>query len=147
MLLAGFVIIMIMIAGCSTVNPGSPPRDNGADTITGLWISNGSDSVTYFHFYENGTFDAGSDTGDRHPMYWFRYYGEWKPIGRAVYVTSGQHIGYGEVTALAIWRDLTLLYNPATDTFTIPAYEDQMFTRRESIPRETEGMTTTVLVG
>jgi hypothetical protein len=33
------------------------------------------------------------------------------------------------VTALAIRRDLTLVYEPASDTFAIPVYKDQVFSR------------------
>ncbi|HNJ81550.1 MAG TPA: hypothetical protein PLK38_08315, partial [Methanoregulaceae archaeon] len=44
--------------------------------------------------------------------------------------------GYGEVTALAIWRDLTILYDPASDTFTIPVYDNQEFHRISKIPEE-----------
>jgi hypothetical protein len=128
-LLTGFLVGIIMIAGCSTVQPGSLTADNKTDPIVGSWISRDSDSVTYFRFFENKTFDAWSHTGDSHPKYSFQYYGKWEPSRAYEYTTTGQHIGYGEVTALAIWRDLTIIYDPTGDTLAIPVYDDQVFTR------------------
>ena len=63
-----------------------------------------------------------------HPQYSYQNSGEWNSRGSfAYYVTEGAHIGYGKVTPLAIRRDLTLVSDPASDTFAIPVYKDQLF--------------------
>jgi hypothetical protein len=72
MLLAGFLVGIAIIAGCSTVQPGSPSPGSQKDPIVGLWISGETGSVTFFRFYENRTFEAWSHTGDNHPKYSFQ---------------------------------------------------------------------------
>ncbi len=133
----GAVIISIIIsAGCSTLKPDTPSYNNDKNPIVGLWFSESPDSVTYFIFYENLTFTAWSRSGADVPDYRYQYFGTWDVSGGNQYTTTGQHIGYGEVTALAIWRDLTILYDPASDTFTIPVYDSQEFHRISKIPEE-----------
>ena len=133
----GAVIISIIIsAGCSTLKPDTPSYNNDKNPIVGLWFSESPDSVTYFIFYENLTFTALSRSGEDVPDYRYQYLGTWDVSGGNQYTTTGQHIGYGEVTALAIWRDLTILYDPASDTFTIPVYDNQEFHRISKIPEE-----------
>jgi hypothetical protein len=133
----GAVSISIIIsAGCSTLKPDTPSYNNDKNPIVGLWFSESPDSVTYFIFYENLTFTALSRSGADVPDYRYQYLGTWDVSGGNQYTTTGQHIGYGEVTALAIWRDLTILYDPASDTFTIPVYDNQEFHRISKIPEE-----------
>ena len=133
----GAVSISIIIsAGCSTLKPDTPSYNNDKNPIVGLWFSESPDSVTYFIFYENLTFTALSRSGADVPDYRYQYLGTWDVSGGNQYTTTGQHIGYGEVTALAIWRDLTILYDPASDTFTIPVYNNQEFNRISKIPEE-----------
>lgn len=133
----GAVSISIIIsAGCSTLKPDTPSYNNDKNPIVGLWFSESPDSVTYFIFYENLTFTALSRSGADVPDYRYQYFGTWDVSGGNQYTTTGQHIGYGEVTALAIWRDLTILYDPASDTFTIPVYDSQEFHRISKIPEE-----------
>ena len=133
----GAVSISIIIsAGCSTLKPDTPSYNNDKNPIVGLWFSESPDSVTYFIFYENLTFTAWSRSGADVPDYRYQYFRTWDVSGGTQYTTTGQHIGYGEVTALAIWRDLTILYDPASDTFTIPVYDNQEFHRISKIPEE-----------
>jgi len=124
----------ILAAGCSTVQPGPSPPDGRQDPLVGLWISREPNTTTYYRFHENNTFEGWSHTGDMHPRYSYQYSGEWNPRGSYEYVTEGAHIGYGDVTALAIRRDLTLVYDPASDTFAIPVYKDQVFSRVSDDP-------------
>ena len=48
--LGAVIIIMIIIAGCSTLQPDTPSYNNDKDPIVGLWFSKSPDSVTYFIF-------------------------------------------------------------------------------------------------
>ena len=99
----GAVIISIIIsAGCSTLKPDTPSYNNDKNPIVGLWFSESPDSVTYFIFYENLTFTARSRSGSDVPDYRYQYFGTRDVSGGNQYTTTGQHIGYGEVTALAI---------------------------------------------
>lgn len=134
--LGAVIIIIIFIAGCSTLQPDTPFYNNDKDPIVGIWFSDSTNSVTYFIFYENLTFKAWSRSAADVPDYRYQYFGTWDVSGGNEYTTTGQHIGYGEVTALAIWRDLTILYNPAGDTFTIPVYDGQKFNRISAIQEE-----------
>lgn len=133
-LLAGILTGVILMCGCSSIqrepfsSPGQP------DPIIGTWVSIQPDSVTWYRFRENGTFEARSHTGDVHPKYSFQYSGEWAARGAHTYATAGPHIGYGDITALAIWRDLTMVYDPDSDTFSITVYPDQVFTRLSHDP-------------
>jgi hypothetical protein len=85
-------------------------------------------------FLGQGTFEAWSHSGNIHPRYSSQYKGTWKNREGHTYITEGQHIGYDEVTALAIWRDLELVYDPAGDTFSITVYPGQVFSRLSHDP-------------
>jgi hypothetical protein len=131
-----FTIMMgtMLVVGCSTI-PEVPSRTpSQRDPIVGLWISNQSGSTTFYRFHENGTFGAWSHTGDIHPKYSFQYDGKWAAQGSNTYITEGAHIGYGDVTALAIWRQLILVYDPYHDTFSIRVHPGPVFTRISNDP-------------
>lgn len=119
----------ILIVGCSTIPQAPSPVPPQQDPIVGVWTSHQSDSTTFYRFWGNGTFNAWSNTGDIHPKYSFRYSGQWKQCGPDRYITEGPHIGFGEVTPLAIWSILTLVYDSRQDTFSITAWPDEVFTR------------------
>jgi hypothetical protein len=127
--LIGILAGIVVSAGCSTVKPSLMPLDSMQDPLEGAWISRELGYTTFYRFWVNGTFEAWSHSGDIHPRYSSQYKGTWKNREGPTYITEGQHIGYGEVTALAIWRDLELVYNPAGDTFSITVYPGQVFSR------------------
>lgn len=131
-----FITLMsvILVAGCSTIPEDNSRIPSHQDPIVGVWISNQSGSTTFYRFHENGTFDASSHTGDIPPKYSFQYTGKWEARGSNTYTTEGAHIGYGDVTALAIWRELTLVYDPHHDTFSITVYPGSVFTRISDDP-------------
>ena len=134
MMMTGVLVGVMVASGCTTMQPGFTPPDGQQDPIVGLWISREPDTMTYYRFWENNTFDGWSHTGDSHPRYSYQYRGEWKSRSTHEYSTKGPHIGYGEVTALAIWGDLTFVYDPASDTLTIPVRRDQAFSRMSHDP-------------
>ncbi|MBP1927775.1 hypothetical protein J2741_000322 [Methanolinea mesophila] len=124
----------LLFAGCSTIPHVPTSAPSQGDPIVGAWISHQSDSTVFYRFWGNGTFSAWSDTGDIHPKYSFQYYGQWEPGGLYTFTTEGAHIGYGEVTALAIRRTLTIVYDPLRDTFSIKEQPGQVFSRISSDP-------------
>ncbi|MCU0632977.1 MAG: hypothetical protein MUC66_08400 [Methanolinea sp.] len=132
--LIGILVSVVLVPGCTYVRTDSSLPDGQQDPIVGVWISRESSRSTVYRFWENGTFDAGSHSVDIHPRYIYQYKGEWKVRVSHEYVTEGPHIGYGDVTALAIWRDLTLVYEPTSDTFSIPVYQNQVFSRLSHDP-------------
>ncbi len=133
-LLMAILVAMSLVTGCTDVQPGSPLPEGQQDPIVGVWSSQEPNRGTIYRFWENRTFDAWSHSVDTHPKYFYQYKGEWKVRGSHEYVTEGPHIGYGDVTALAIWRDLTVVYEPACDTFSIPVYQNQVFSRLSHDP-------------
>jgi hypothetical protein len=124
----------MIVVGCSTIEEAPSPSSSYKEPIIGLWASNDSGQATFYRFHENGTFAAWSHTGDVHPKYSFQYSGQWEPHGPRTYVTEGAHIGYGDVTALAIRRELTLVYDPRHDTFSITVFPDRVFHRLSRDP-------------
>jgi len=134
MVLMGILASAALIAGCTDVHQKFPLPAGQDDPLVGVWVSREAGLTTTYRFWENGTFDAWSHSVDTHPKYIYQYKGEWKVRRSHEYVTEGPHIGYGEVTALAIWRDLTVVYEPASDTFSIPVYQNQLFSRLSHDP-------------
>jgi hypothetical protein len=132
--LVAVLAVTILVAGCSSVQQTPQRLPSKQDPLVGVWVSNQSGSPTFYRFFPNGTFSAWSQTGNIHPKYSFQYSGQWEPRGPGMYVTQGAHIGYGEVTALAIWRELTLVYDPRHDTFSITVHPDQVFVRVSQDP-------------
>jgi hypothetical protein len=104
-----FVILLVapaatvLVVGCSTVPESPYPAPSLQDPIIGVWATNQSRSPTFYRFYENGTFQAWSHTGDIHPKYSFQYSGKWEASGLFTYTTEGLYIGYGSVTPLDIY--------------------------------------------
>jgi hypothetical protein len=127
----------ILVLGCSTIQQVPSPAPGPQDPLVGIWVSNQSSSITFYRFWQNGTFEAWSHTGEIRPKYSFQYSGKWEGRGSHTYVTEGPHIGYGDVTPLAIWRELTLVYDPRSDTFSITVYPGQVFTRVSRDPDST----------
>ncbi len=144
--LVAILTASILVSGCNSIRQSSSSHEGQPDPIIGTWVSLRPEAVTYYRFRENGTFDAWSHTGNVHPKYSFQYSGKWESRESYSYVTEGPHIGYGDVTALAIWRDLTLVYDPASDTFSITVYPDQVFTRLSHDPGFTVELTQSIRV-
>lgn len=133
-LLIGILGGAALIAGCTDVHQGSPLPAGQDDPLVGVWVSREAGLTTIYRFWENGTFDAWSRSEDVRPKYVYTSKGNWEVRGVHEYSTEGEHIGYGEVTALAIRRILTLVHDPTSDTLTIAQYKNQMFTRQSHDP-------------
>lgn len=123
------LVCAVLVGGCTSVHPGSPLPGTQNDPVVGVWSSQESNRSTIYRFWENETFEGWSRTVNTHPRYVYQYKGEWKAQGFYQYSTRGPHIGYGEVTPLAIWNELIVIYEPASDTLSIPVYQDQVFSR------------------
>lgn len=134
MVLIGILVSTMLILGCSTIKQAPSPTPSPQDPIIGIWVSNQSSSITFYRFWQNGTFEAWSHTDDVPPKYSFQYSGEWEARGEHSYVTEGPLIGYGEVTPLVIRRILTLVHNPRSDTISTTVHPDQVFTRLSHDP-------------
>lgn len=128
------LVAMSLVAGCTEVPQWSPLPDGQPDPVVGIWSSQDLNRTTVYRFWANGTFDAWSHSGNIPPRYIYQSYGEWKPAGLHAYTTEGPHIGYGDVTALAIWRKLTLVYEPTRDTLSIPVYQNPVLSRLSHDP-------------
>lgn len=127
--ISSILMVTLLIIGCTDVRTGLSLPDGTPDPIVGIWSSQEPNHTTVYRFWENGTFDAWSQTGYFPYRNIYQYSGEWKPAGSHEYTTEGPHIGYGDVTALAIWRKLTLFYVTASDTLSIPVYQNTVLSR------------------
>lgn len=133
-LLIGILAGIIVIAGCTDQHRESGIATGQKDPLIGAWISREADLTTVYRFWENGTFDGRSYSEDIAPKYIYTSRGTWETSVVNKYTTEGEHIGHGQVTALAIRRILTLEYDPASDALSIVEYQDQVFSRHSFDP-------------
>ena len=132
-----FAVLLVstgLFSGCTDVEQSPSLTGGQQDPIRGVWISQEGDLTTIYRFWENGTFDAWSRSVDTRPKFIYTSKGKWVVRGVHEYATEGEHIGYGEVTALAIRRILNLAYDPPSDTMTIKEYQNQVFARLSHDP-------------
>jgi hypothetical protein len=135
MVLIGILMSAIFILGCSTIQQAPSATPLPQDPLVGIWVSNQSSSITFYRFWQNGTFEAWSHTGDVPQKYLSRHSGEWEARREHSYYIKGPLMGYGEMPPIsAVWRDLILVFDPKNDTFSIPLYQDQVFTRLSRDP-------------